>query len=360
MAIKKTNDRYRDSLFRTIFGEDKECAMALYNAVNGTDYTDCENLQIVTLKDALYIGRKNDAAYIFHDLLSVFEQQSSYNPNMPLRGLGYISDSYEEYIAEAFDDPGIIYTGKQMRIPTPRYYVLYNGPDTEMKDHEMRLSDAYDGDGDIEVIAHLININKEKNNKLLEMCKPLRDYAELVYRVRKNKAEFGDNQKAVAVAVDSCIKDGIFADILRKEMAKVTSMLIRGLTDEELQRLRDKEQEELRQGKEEVKQMTEEAKQMTEEAKQMTEEAQQMMGEAQQMMEEATQMMGEATQMMEEAKQMTGEARQVIEEANQRMGEANQVMEEAKQMTGEARQLIEENKQLREELRAMHESLRKG
>lgn len=127
MSDNNVNSKYKDTLFRVIFGENNEYALALYNAVNGTDYTDAENLQIVTLEDAMYIGRKNDAAYIFHDVLSMFEQQSTFNPNMPLRGLGYVSDSFKEYIAKAFPDSKKLYSATLIHIPTPKFYVLYNG-----------------------------------------------------------------------------------------------------------------------------------------------------------------------------------------------------------------------------------------
>ena len=243
MPEKYANTQYKDSFFKLIFGDNPEYALALYNAVNRSNYTDVENLKIVTLKDALFIGMKDDTAFIFHDVLSIFEHQSSYNPNMPLRGLGYFSDSYKEYIEMAFDDKRAIYSSRLMHIPAPQYYVLYNGP-RDIDDHTLKLSDAYDGTGDIEIKAHLININKEKNSDLLQLCEPLRAYSEVVFRVRRNKARGLNDVAAVREAVNSCIEDGILVDILRRERARVENILISGISVEDFIDLRQKEFEE--------------------------------------------------------------------------------------------------------------------
>ena len=241
MTNNYVNRTHKDTLFKLIFGEHKDCALALYNAVNGTSYTDIENLQIVTLKDAMYIGRKDDTAYIFHDVLSIFEQQASYNPNMPLRGLGYVADSYKEYIAETYENNQIFYSGILIRIPAPRYYVLYNGSRDQPENVTIRLSDAYEGSGDVEVIAHMLNINKGHNEILMDACKPLKDYSELVDRVRINKKKSLSDEEAVDLAVNSCINDGILADILSKERARVENILIAGITEEEFLQLKENE-----------------------------------------------------------------------------------------------------------------------
>lgn len=229
---KKPNRQYKDTLFRLIF-EQKEYALALYNAINHTDYTDVENLRVITLRDAMYINVKDDVGYVFHDIMNIFEQQASYNPNMPLRGLGYISDSLKEYISEVYGDQSALFSGSLIHIPTPRFYVLYNGTRDQPAEKLLKLSDAYDGGGDIELTAHMLNINKGYNEQLLKTCKPLGEYSELVDRVRRNKAGNNTAEDAVDAAIESCISDGILAEILRKERARVKNILIAGLNEEQ-------------------------------------------------------------------------------------------------------------------------------
>lgn len=72
----KVTDDYKDRLFRMIFN-DKEKLLELYNAMNGSDYTDASELQVVTLENAIYLSMKNDVAYVLHDELFLYEQQST-------------------------------------------------------------------------------------------------------------------------------------------------------------------------------------------------------------------------------------------------------------------------------------------
>ena len=185
----------------------------------------------------MYINVKDDVGMIFHDILSIFEQQSSFCPNMPFRGLGYIANSLREYIAQTYEDPSVMYSSRLIHIPVPRYYVFYNGTSEQPEEQILRLSDAYDGDGDVDVTAHMLNINKGHNRKLLDACKPLAEYAELVSRVRIFRDDGLSNEEAVKEAVNSCIADGILAGILRREMAKVVDILIAGLDDEQRKKL---------------------------------------------------------------------------------------------------------------------------
>lgn len=88
--------QYKDRLFRMIF-HDREELLSLYNAVNGTEYTDASALIVMTLKDVIYLGMKNDVAFLIGCDLNLYEHQSTWNPNMPLRG-GVILCGYDSGI----------------------------------------------------------------------------------------------------------------------------------------------------------------------------------------------------------------------------------------------------------------------
>ena len=241
MTKDRINIRYRDSLFRIIFGEHKEYALALYNAVNHSSYDNYDDLTITTLEDAVYIGVRNDVSFLFNSVMNFFEHQSTISLNIPLRGLGYMSDVYEQYIAEG-DLQNRIYGHRMIKIPTPRFYVMYNGTAPCPDRMELRLSEAYDGEGDLEVIAHVININKGHSEELVESCRPLMDYSEFVHRVRINREEKHMSiEDAVSEAIDSCIRDGIMSDFLRREKARVGNILYTALSEEQIEDLREYE-----------------------------------------------------------------------------------------------------------------------
>ena len=136
MSNVKAAKDYKDRLFRMIFN-DKEKLLELYNAMNGSDYKDASELQVVTLENAIYLSMKNDVAYVLHDELFLFEQQSTKNANMPLRCLFYASDTYSVLVKDKN-----IYGTKMLPLPSPTFVVFYNGKQKMDEEGELRLSDA--------------------------------------------------------------------------------------------------------------------------------------------------------------------------------------------------------------------------
>ena len=95
--VPRANRKYKDTVFRMLFS-DKENLLSLYNAINRSVYENPEDLEIVTLENAICMGMKNDLAFIIDTNLFLYEHQSTYNPNMPLRDLLYISAEYQTIV----------------------------------------------------------------------------------------------------------------------------------------------------------------------------------------------------------------------------------------------------------------------
>ena len=98
---KQTHNRqYKDRLWRMVFNN-KEDLLQLYNAINHTDYQNPDDLEVNTLEDVLYLSMKNDVSFLVGGTMNLYEHQSTFNPNMPLRGVFYFSRLYEGYVAES-------------------------------------------------------------------------------------------------------------------------------------------------------------------------------------------------------------------------------------------------------------------
>ena len=237
MPNENVNDKYKDALFKVIFGENPENALSLYNAINKTEYTNVEDLEIKTLRNTVYIGIKNDVSFLFNHDLNLYEHQSTYCPNMPLRGLGYFADLYKLLLGGGESSIEKMYDSRLLEIPAPKYYVFYNGRRTEDEQTELRLSGAYKGKGDVEVVAHMVNVNKGFSEDLKKHCKPMEEYSEFVASVRSYLEQDYSKEDAIRTAIDDCIRDGILADLLIKERDRVENILIRGITEEEREHL---------------------------------------------------------------------------------------------------------------------------
>ena len=222
-----TNRKYKDSLFRLLFGreENKPNLLDLYNALNNSNYTNIDDLTINTIDDVIYMKMKNDVSFILDNQMVLLEHQSTYNPNMPLRGLLYFFIFYEGMIYISKN----IYYPKLIKIPTPRYIVLYNGTDRKINGKKvLKLSDAFEKTDKIngyEWTATMIDINYGKNQDLLLKCKKLGEYSYFVDCVRKYSAKM-NFPNAIDEAVKECIDKGILADFLRKHIAEVRTVLL--------------------------------------------------------------------------------------------------------------------------------------
>ena len=241
------NTDHKDRLFGFLFGNEanKEWTLSLYNAVNGTHYTDPEKIQITTIEDTIYMGMKNDLSFLLFYVMNLYEQQSTFNPNMPVRQLMYAAKLYDKYIQI---NKLNLYGKKLIKLPIPKLVVFYNGKERR-EDTVLKLSDAFEVcsppiEPDIEVKARMININYGKNKKLMESCKPLAEYAWLVEEIRNNSKHM-DIETAVDQAIETMPENYLIKSILIGNKAEVKDMCITEYNEAEtMQMFREEGREE--------------------------------------------------------------------------------------------------------------------
>ncbi len=220
---------HKDTVFRMIY-KDRTKLLELYNALNGTDYEDAAELEVCTLENAIYMGMKNDVSFLFDSEMNLYEHQSTFNPNMPLRDLMYAAKQLEKYMAE-----DTLYSSKLVKIPVPRFVVFYNGTEKQPERRVLKLSDAYEkkvASPELELKVLMLNINQGNNRKLMQRCKTLKEYCQFVECIRKYAATM-EIAEAVDRAVTECIKKNILADFLTKQRAEVVAVSIFEYNEEE-------------------------------------------------------------------------------------------------------------------------------
>ncbi len=226
----------KDRLFKALFGseERKELTLELYNAINHTNYDNPEEIRINTMEDVVYMGMKNDVSFFLLGNMNLYEQQSTDNPNMPVRFFLYAAHLYEKYLQMSGLDAGL-YGTKKLKLPAPRLVMLYNGISGKEKERILRLSDLLEGaPSDIEVQVHVLNVNYESGAGILEDCKSLRDYAYLVEQYRKNREMKGD-VRAVNDAIEG-MEEGPVREYLRSHRSEVIGMLLTEYDEEKVKR----------------------------------------------------------------------------------------------------------------------------
>lgn len=220
--VLNANWMYKSRIFAMLFSDRNEL-LKLYNAINGTSYDDPDLLQVNTLENAVYMSMQNDVSFIIDMRLNLYEHQSTYSPNLPVRYLLYVADVYSDYTKDMN-----LYGTKAVKLPTPRFVIFYNGQAEQPDRKELKLSELFsipDADPSLELKAVMLNINKGHNRKLMETCRTLQDYAEYTFRVREYAAEM-PLDLAVEQAITECISEGILADFLRKNRAEAKKVSI--------------------------------------------------------------------------------------------------------------------------------------
>lgn len=220
--VLTANRMYKSRIFAMLFSDRNEL-LKLYNAINGNSYDDPDLLQVNTLENAVYMSMQNDVSFIIDMRLNLYEHQSTYSPNLPVRYLLYVADVYSDYTKDMN-----LYGTKAVKLPTPRFVIFYNGQAEQPDRKELKLSELFsipDADPSLELKAVMLNINKGHNRKLMETCRTLQDYAEYTFRVREYAAEM-PLDLAVEQAITECISEGILADFLRKNRAEAKKVSI--------------------------------------------------------------------------------------------------------------------------------------
>ena len=219
------NKEYKSDVFSMLL-QDKKRAMEIYNAINGTDYDDPELVEMTTLDDKSFsLTVRNDASFSLDANLSLYEHQSTYCPNMPLRDLLYFASIIQKQIKAQKRD---IYGGRILKIPVPHFVVFYNGKEDAPDQYDLRLSDAFEKETknpEIELVCHVYNINNGKNVPLLSKCQTLREYMYFVDMVRKNNEISGNLEDAIEKAINQCMEENVLRDFLAQHREEVMHVM---------------------------------------------------------------------------------------------------------------------------------------
>ena len=226
MTKTKPKRTYKDSVFADFFGTDKSAKsnfISLYNALHKTGLApDCK-LHHIRLEQILYMNFYNDVSFLVDNkVIILIEHQSTVNENIPFRFLEYIVRLYEQ-----IQNPRDKYLRRLVKIPTPEFYVFYNGEEDYPEWKILKLSDAFmtvRSQPQLELTVEVININHNKADAIVRRCRPLAEYSLFVETVRKHLKL--DREKGFEKAVQECINNDILREYLERKSWEVINMLL--------------------------------------------------------------------------------------------------------------------------------------
>lgn len=232
--------QYKDTIFRFLFS-DRQRALSLYNAINGTDYQDESLLEFNTLENAIYMNLHNDISFIIMNQVYLYEHQSTLPINLPLRDLLCIADILQKALVDK-----TIYSSRRLMIPTPNFIVFYNGQDKMAEQMVLKLSDSFmvpTENPELELKVTVLNINTGMNEQIKEKCPVLKQYMQYVDMIREYNKEM-PLKDAVIKSVDECIRKNILREFFVRQKAEVIKMSIYEFDEErEMRLIREDERE---------------------------------------------------------------------------------------------------------------------
>jgi hypothetical protein len=208
---------------------DSENAAELYSALKSVPCSPDE-IQIITITTIISGQLKNDLAFVVGGRAMVLgEHMSSPYANMPVRFIMYLGQLYEKWIKMKGEEK-YLYGSKLYKIPTPEFVVFYNGTTTRPEKETLKLSDAFEVEGDkdlgfLELEVPVYNINVGMNDELFRNSSKLRQYSKFIAKVRELNKLYEDYTQAVKEAVNHCIANDILAEFLREQGGKIVSIL---------------------------------------------------------------------------------------------------------------------------------------
>jgi hypothetical protein len=230
-GMRMSKREYKSSVFSMLL-EEAEYALDTYNALNKTDYTDPSMVTIQKLDGKVLLSIRNDASFLIDAFLNLYEHQSTYNPNMPLRFMLYFSDMLWDFVDEKDYN---MYGSRRIPVPTPKFVVFYNGTEKRPAREVIRLSDSYEHkceDYDLDLVCTVYNINPGCNDEMQKNSKVLLGYTTFVEKVRTYERKMDSLEKAINQAIDECIRENILAEFFTKRRAEVLEMAVHDFTFE--------------------------------------------------------------------------------------------------------------------------------
>jgi len=225
------NRNFKSSVF-SLMMQDKVKALNVYNVLGDSHFDNPEDVEIITTDGGISLSVRNDASFIIGTDMNFYEHQSTYNPNMPMRSLIYCTDAIDRRIKEKNEN---LYGHKQIKIPTPRFVVFYNGREKRPAVEKMYLSSAYMGEKknpDLELSCTVYNLNAPENKELLEKSEVLYGYTFFINRVNANKENGMELEQAIDEAINTCTRENILQDFFRTYKNEVRRIMALDFTFE--------------------------------------------------------------------------------------------------------------------------------
>ncbi len=215
--------KIKDSVFTDLF-QDTKYVLKLYQALHpeDTEVTE-ENISNVTLKNVLLDQMYNDLGFqIGNRLVVLVEAQSTWTPNILIRSLMYLAQTWQEYIESTGQN---VYGSRKIELPEPELYVIYTG-DRKSHPNHMLLTEDFFGNhhSAIEVKVKMIYDGKEGDI--------INQYVGFTRVYNEQVRQYGRTRQAVMETIRICRDRNYLKEYLEAREKEVVNIMMTLFDDE--------------------------------------------------------------------------------------------------------------------------------
>lgn len=221
------NRKSKDSVFTKLFS-DTGNILELYKQLHPEDKTVTEkDIQLQTLSTVLINDIYNDLGFIVNEngrakLVMLVEAQSAWNPNMTLRMLLYLAETYRRYVKDSQQSE---HSNSRVKLPKPELYVVYSG-NRNVPDEISFKDDFFDGDSPVDLRIKILSRTDETiYGQYIGFCK--------VYD--EQRKQYDNSMRCIEETIRICLEKGYLMAFLSLYKREVVTMMSE-LFDEQVQR----------------------------------------------------------------------------------------------------------------------------
>lgn len=215
MAEETTKRRTKDSIFVDLFS-DVKYVFQLYTEMHPEDTeVTVDDITVKTLKSVMVNTRINDLSFVVRDrYIALVEAQSTWNPNMTLRMLFYIAESYKRYLDETDQSE---HSSTRVTLPEPELYLVYSG-DKNVSEEISFAEEFFGGDSALDLKVKVIkDVNEQIAGQYIGFCKVYDEQR----KIHKNSIECAKE----TIRIRICKEKGYIPEYLALHEKEVVMML---------------------------------------------------------------------------------------------------------------------------------------
>ena len=218
----------KDSVFTHLFSEPKYL-LELYKTLHPEDTEATEDdIKDVTIRNIITDNMYNDLGFrVGNKLLILVEAQSTWSPNILIRELLYLMQTYNNYFTENDVD---LYASIKVKLPKPELYVIYTGERKEKNDYISLKEEFFQNEKEVLLEARAKVFYDGTKRDIIGQ------YVAFAKVCNDQVKKYGYTREAIKETLRICIDSNVLAEYLTTREVEIMDIMTALFDEDEIAR----------------------------------------------------------------------------------------------------------------------------